>query len=112
MKGERERQGKKEGKEEGGKSSECKVRAWKNRAKKEGGIHLRPAETGWTKGLKFMPLLGGGRGAWGGRVKNQEVTEGVAKGWEGEFGGWQGAGGGRGGMGGKQAGGQVRQQDR
>lgn len=47
--------------------------------------------------MKFMSCWAEGGGLGGG--ENQEVTEGVAKGWEGEFGGWQGRGGGREGMG-------------
>lgn len=82
------------------------------KSEKGGRDPSAPCRDWLDQGVEVYVLIGRREGGLGGRVKNQEVTEGVAKGWEGEFGGWQGAGGGRGGMGGKQAGGQVRQQDR
>lgn len=67
MKGERERQGKKQGKEEGGKVMSAKQEL-EEKSEKGGRDPTAPVETGWLKGLKLCPWAREGPG----RVKTRK----------------------------------------
>lgn len=81
-----------------GKALGAKVRARRKGAKRREGSICSLLELAVGRGGSLCPYWAEGGGAWGGRMKNQEVTEGVAKGGGGSL-GVAGAGGGRGGMG-------------